>query len=151
MGTVTHTFVSGIADGGDATLVRPSNWNASHTTVGLGPDAYILDGLTLADGQFLLQLGRIQLTSTNRLTMQGATAGTAARVVTFGFTDTQVYNIIGFPFRPTQSFRIPPGYANRWMGRLIMSDVVRGILEGDAEAKLFDDLGPSRAVLTGRG
>src|SRR6185369_16249223 len=28
---VTHTFVSAIADGGDATLVRPSNWNADHT------------------------------------------------------------------------------------------------------------------------
>lgn len=28
---VKHTFVSAIADGGDATLVQPSNWNASHT------------------------------------------------------------------------------------------------------------------------
>ena len=28
---VTHTFVSTIEDGGDATLVRPSNWNATHT------------------------------------------------------------------------------------------------------------------------
>ncbi len=31
MAGITHTFVSGIADGGDATLVRPSNWNAAHT------------------------------------------------------------------------------------------------------------------------
>lgn len=28
---VTHTFVSAKSDGGDATLVRPSNWNADHT------------------------------------------------------------------------------------------------------------------------
>lgn len=28
---VKHTFVSAKADGGDATLVQPSNWNASHT------------------------------------------------------------------------------------------------------------------------
>lgn len=28
---ITHTFVSAKADGGDATLVRPSNWNAVHT------------------------------------------------------------------------------------------------------------------------
>ena len=28
---VTHTFVSGKSDAGDATLVRPSNWNANHT------------------------------------------------------------------------------------------------------------------------
>ena len=27
---ITHTFVSGISDGTDSTLVRPSNWNASH-------------------------------------------------------------------------------------------------------------------------
>jgi hypothetical protein len=30
--SITHTFVSGKADGGDATLVRPSNWNAALTT-----------------------------------------------------------------------------------------------------------------------
>lgn len=29
--SVTHTFVSEKADGADATLVRPSNWNAGHT------------------------------------------------------------------------------------------------------------------------
>lgn len=28
--TVTHLFVSGKADGGDATLVQPGNWNAAH-------------------------------------------------------------------------------------------------------------------------
>ena len=27
---VTHSFVSAVADGADATLVRPSNWNANH-------------------------------------------------------------------------------------------------------------------------
>ena len=30
MATITHAFVSGIADGVDTTLVRPSNWNANH-------------------------------------------------------------------------------------------------------------------------
>jgi microcystin-dependent protein len=29
---ITHTFVSAKGDGTDATLVRPSNWNAVHTT-----------------------------------------------------------------------------------------------------------------------
>lgn len=28
---ITHPFVSAVADGSDATLVRPSNWNADHT------------------------------------------------------------------------------------------------------------------------
>ncbi|HJS41728.1 MAG TPA: hypothetical protein VJ763_10080, partial [Sphingomicrobium sp.] len=32
---VTHTKVSGIADGGDASLVRPSDWNANHSVAGL--------------------------------------------------------------------------------------------------------------------
>lgn len=32
--TVTHSFVSSIADGADTTLVRPSNWNANHTVSG---------------------------------------------------------------------------------------------------------------------
>ena len=29
--SVTHTYVSGKADGGDTTLVQPSDWNATHT------------------------------------------------------------------------------------------------------------------------
>ncbi len=32
--SVTHAFVSGVADGADATQVRPSNWNAEHTVTG---------------------------------------------------------------------------------------------------------------------
>lgn len=31
---VTHAFTSGLADGPDATLVRPSNWNADHVLTG---------------------------------------------------------------------------------------------------------------------
>lgn len=33
--TVTHPFVSAIPDGVDATLVRPSNWNATHSITGV--------------------------------------------------------------------------------------------------------------------
>ena len=28
--SITHAFTSEVADGGDASLVRPSNWNAAH-------------------------------------------------------------------------------------------------------------------------
>lgn len=45
--TITHPFVSPKADGPDATLVRPSNWNANHTSVGL-PRSY-LAGLGLSN------------------------------------------------------------------------------------------------------
>jgi hypothetical protein len=31
---VTHPFVSAKADGGDSSLVRPSDWNASHVFTG---------------------------------------------------------------------------------------------------------------------
>jgi hypothetical protein len=34
--SLKHTFVSAIGDGGDATLVRPSNWNADHLVDNLG-------------------------------------------------------------------------------------------------------------------
>jgi hypothetical protein len=30
---IKHAFTSAVADGADATLVRPSNWNANHATV----------------------------------------------------------------------------------------------------------------------
>lgn len=29
--SITHVFVSAIADGADTSVVRPSNWNASHS------------------------------------------------------------------------------------------------------------------------
>ena len=45
--TTTHPFVSAKADGPDATLVRPSNWNANHTHVGF-PRSY-LAGLGLSN------------------------------------------------------------------------------------------------------
>lgn len=32
---VTHSFVSSKGDGGDSTLVRPSDWNASHVLTGV--------------------------------------------------------------------------------------------------------------------
>ncbi len=39
---VTHSFVSGVADGADATLVRPLDWNADHVlpydTIGITVD-----------------------------------------------------------------------------------------------------------------
>lgn len=32
--TITHPFVSAVADSGNTSLVQPSNWNANHTVVG---------------------------------------------------------------------------------------------------------------------
>lgn len=44
---VTHAFTSPKADGGDATLVQPSNWNAAHTLTG---NISAFDGLANASG-----------------------------------------------------------------------------------------------------
>lgn len=35
---ITHPFVSGKSDGGDATLVKPSDWNAGHVVSIETPD-----------------------------------------------------------------------------------------------------------------
>jgi len=68
---VTHPFVSAIGDGGDATLVRPSNWNADHAF----PDKNVyLEGpgsVTLATTGILTQPLRLTLASTDRLTEAG--------------------------------------------------------------------------------
>lgn len=44
---VSHAFTSPKADGGDATLVQPSNWNAAHTLTG---NLSTFDGLANASG-----------------------------------------------------------------------------------------------------
>lgn len=44
--SITHTFVSGIADGADNTLVQPSDWNATHT---------------IADGYSLMRVATVTL------------------------------------------------------------------------------------------
>lgn len=140
MGAVTtHKFVSAVSDGGDATLVRPSNWNDEHSITDLSGTVEVTDAEWV-------QLTRISLASVDRMTLIGT-----ARTVLSGSTDGSVVNIVGFAFRPTTAFRIPSGFAHRWMGRLLMYDPARAIVEGDGEMKLFDDLGSSRLVMTGRG
>jgi len=47
---IKHAFTSAKGDGGDATLVRPSNWNASHTTS--MASGFLLGRLTAGPGSF---------------------------------------------------------------------------------------------------
>jgi len=60
-----HAFTSGIADGGDATLVRPSNWNDIHVA------PYAMGTVTLTTGNGALMVKRLTLTTTQRMTLQG--------------------------------------------------------------------------------
>jgi hypothetical protein len=53
--TVKHPFVSAVADSADTSLVRPSNWNADHTIIGLGTAAELNAGV--ANGVATLDAG----------------------------------------------------------------------------------------------
>jgi hypothetical protein len=61
--TVTHTKVSAIPDGTDTTVVRPSDWNASHTLVGLGTaaelDAGVANGVATLDSSGKVPAGQL--------------------------------------------------------------------------------------------
>jgi hypothetical protein len=52
---VTHTKVSAIPDGDDSSLIRPSDWNQTHTLVGLGTAAELNAGV--ANGVATLDSG----------------------------------------------------------------------------------------------
>jgi len=53
--TVKHPFVSAVPDSADTSLVRPSNWNADHTIIGLGTAAELNAGV--ANGVATLDSG----------------------------------------------------------------------------------------------
>jgi hypothetical protein len=60
--TVKHAFTSAVADGGDAALVRPSNWNANHTETGLEhSDRILTANETLAANQTSVVFGGLYI------------------------------------------------------------------------------------------
>lgn len=59
---VNHAFVSAVADGGDTTLVRPSNWNANHV---MGTTSRLLGRITAGAGDIE------ELTAANGWTILG--------------------------------------------------------------------------------
>jgi len=141
LGVVTHKFVSGIADGGDATLVRPSNWNDDHSISDLSGTVVVTD----AEWVNLVQ---VKLESTDRITLEGT-----ARAYIFGWTDNRSYNVVGRPKTYTgEPFRVPNDFEFIIINRLSMGALTRGILEGSSDLILSDDFGTrSRIVLAGRG
>ncbi len=91
--SLTHPFVSGKSDGGDATLVQPSNWNANHTiematarilgrtTAATGA----VEELTAAQVSGLLKLPvRIWKTSIETINTDTTLSADSALVVTLG-------------------------------------------------------------------
>ena len=73
--TVTHTKVSAIPDGTDTTVVRPSDWNASHTLVGLGTaaelDAGVANGVATLDSSGKVPVSELPAAVLGALSYQG--------------------------------------------------------------------------------
>lgn len=140
---VTHPFVSAIGDGGDATLVRPSNWNADHAF----PDKNVFleapGSVTIATTGRFIQSTRLALATTDRL----IAAGTGRLVVDDKPQDPAVL----FHRSPGSTTLSPDSYT---------VDFERLSLYGDSRTTLIanarsvvTDFEPitSRLVLAGRG
>jgi hypothetical protein len=73
--TVKHPFVSTVPDSTDTSLVRPSNWNADHTIVGLGTaaelNAGVANGVATLDGGGTVPLSQIPASIQGTLSYQG--------------------------------------------------------------------------------
>jgi hypothetical protein len=83
---ITHTFVSGKADGGDSTLVRPSNWNADHSgmaTVYKSADETVNNSATLQDDDHLILPVLANETWSFKMTLLNDSAPTADIKVKF--------------------------------------------------------------------
>jgi hypothetical protein len=73
--TVKHPFVSAVADSGDTSLVRPSNWNADHTIIGLGTaaekDVGVANGVASLDAGGKVPVSELPAAVLGALSYQG--------------------------------------------------------------------------------
>lgn len=73
--TVKHPFVSAVADSADTSLVRPSNWNADHTIIGLGTaaekDVGVSNGVASLDGSGKVPVSELPAAVLGALSYQG--------------------------------------------------------------------------------
>jgi hypothetical protein len=72
---VTHTKVSTIPDGDDSSLIRPSDWNSTHTLVGLGTaaelNAGVANGVATLDGSGTVPISQLPAAVLGALSYQG--------------------------------------------------------------------------------
>ena len=119
--TLTHPFVSAIPDGSDATVVRPSNWNANHTVVGTLDVANGGTGVTASTGTVAVvlsnsptlvtpNLGVASATSVNKVTIT-APATSATLTVADGKTLT-ASNSITLAGTDSTTMTFPPASAS---------------------------------------
>ena len=73
--TVKHPFVSTVPDSTDTSLVRPSNWNADHTIVGLGTaaelNAGVANGVATLDSAGTVPISQLPAAVVGALNYQG--------------------------------------------------------------------------------
>jgi len=73
--TVKHPFVSTVPDSTDTSLVRPSNWNADHTIVGLGTaaelNAGVANGVASLDSAGTVPIAQLPAAVLGALSYQG--------------------------------------------------------------------------------
>ena len=73
--TVKHPFVSAVADSADTSLVRPSNWNADHTIIGLGTaaekDVGVANGVASLDAGGKVPVSELPAAVLGALSYQG--------------------------------------------------------------------------------
>jgi hypothetical protein len=73
--TVKHPFVSAVPDSADTSLVRPSNWNADHTIIGLGTaaelDAGVANGVATLDAGGKVPVSELPAAVLGALSYQG--------------------------------------------------------------------------------
>jgi hypothetical protein len=114
--TVTHPFVSSIADGVDTTLVRPSNWNATHSIAG------ILDVVNGGTGA-----ATASITSFNNITgytAVGATGTTSTNLVfstTPSLTNPTVTNYVETLYAANTSTALTIDLANGTVQKLTLT------------------------------
>jgi hypothetical protein len=77
---ITHPFVSGIADGADASLVRPSNWNAAHAGTAT-PDAHDIVSLHTYTGGAALDVFGLSAPNTIARLTPSSNPGAAAAIL----------------------------------------------------------------------
>ena len=89
--SVTHSKVSGIADGGDTSLVQPSDWNAAHTVSLTASDVGAVPTTrTLTAGTGLSGGGDLSSNRSFAVTFPSATIRQAAGVPSGAPTGTEL-------------------------------------------------------------
>ena len=97
--TVKHPFVSAVPDSADTSLVRPSNWNADHTIIGLGTaaekDVGVANGVASLDAGGKVPVSELPAAVLGALSYQGTwNASTNTPTLASGVGDKGYYYVV---------------------------------------------------------